>query len=460
LGQLGWCGSSLSSEAAENHGVAWGPGVGPAVPASPWFAILNVLVVGMARVAELYLGLKPKQQRYVMHSLAVGIIFVGVIFVPAPAHAQWAGGLDSAAQEFQSIGTGWMGNAASLAAGLSGLALTAMFAYRVAQLVADARGDFRAAQPHLYRLVLDSALPFYIVTVAVLPALSGVIGLANALGARLGITVQTSPDAVFSQGFNAAWTAFQNIVTGYVNGTIQNALNLPPCTGNAIQVAMCNVGEWSERGAILAASAKNLDMVVLIAGIFAGIMIYCFALLAAELLVAIAVTSLTLPLAAWTIGFTGTVGESHAHAWGAILAAVNRYLVVGALCVVAGTIASRFTSGLGTALAPPPPSNLQTGVALLTNFGWFRPLLTAAIGCWILTKLAQKASDMAESIVSGRGIISGAASAHQAAASTANTVGGVVVGGATGGLSGAALGGMQGTKGAASSAAMRARMRK
>ena len=414
------------------------------------------------RIATAWLEMPPAKQRKVTRLLCAGFIafiMLGALFMPHKAKA--AGfGLDALQAQYASMGSAWMANSLALATAISGLVLTAVFSYRFFKAVGMAKGNIAVVAPGMVTVAIECVVPFLIVT-----GLPGVIGdlmaLANSIGAVIGVPTGLTPDAVMAQGIDLGFKTFTGIMGGYLGSVPAEAAKLPPCTGSWTDQLACNIGHWASIGAASAAVAHSVDKVFIIAGIFCLCIMYCFAMLAGELLVTTIQAYITIPLAAWTFGFTGTPVQGAAgNGAGAIMGSLARWLTIFSLIAVATSTAVLMASALGPAMAPKLPTDMAGGVAdvLGFNFGWLKPLASAALGMVILLKVTGKAGDLAESVMSGRGVLSGANPVSigvGAAQNVTNATAGAGIGAATGGAGAAALGAMQGARGAASSAMLR-----
>lgn len=392
------------------------------------------------------------RRRYAWGFMAIVLLFVTVLH---PAQSNAFTGLNALEKTYTSLGSSWMKASLHLALGISGIVLTAVFVYRFAKMIAAARGNLAVVMPSLPMLFAELYLPLFIV--GLLPTIMGdLFAFAKEIGAHIGVTTTWTPDAIMGQGITLGFGAFQNIVTGFIHGSTQ----VPPDTCSGAFYFSCEAARWAEIGVQAAAAANSLGEVISIAGGMCLVIMFVFAMLAAELLLATVEIAITLPLGAWTAGFLGTPAQGMAgNTLGAAAGAIIRYLVVFALVAAAAATAAAMTAPLGAALAIPTPTSFGAAVGDLTGFnmGWLRPLVSVAAGCLVLLKVTKEAGKLADGVMSGRGVLSGAGTVHGGVSGVGSAVGGTAMGGLTGGWSGAAAGAATGVRGAAQSTLTRMR---
>lgn len=442
----------------------WKLRVGAQIADAIEWALWKVIAFLRKPAPELVLPVQPSRwdrtvyaYRRVVPRLApsrqIGVLLLMLIaFVAIPAAAQST--LDQIASVATQDSVGWLSTGLNLAFGIASTFLLTLGIIHFVKTYFSEGRSVPAAVKAMLGFAASVALPWVL-----LGSFSGafcfggcsgpgsVLSIAQDVGSAYGLAPVT-PSGVLRNGVTIATEVLQ---TG-ANKVAQSIANaFPPLTGSWWD----KLGQaLSETGGFLAALVVIIILLLLLLVTWVAI-VYVFFVLAVDLLLITIEAYFVIPLGAWTAGFqVGPLAGLAGNFWGAILGAVIRFIVVWALVALAQPIANLWPTQIAAANLNTIPNNigaLGTYVA-----GGFKLIVTICVDAFVLKTLFSKATQLAESVVSGRSALGG--SGGQMVGGAANAAGGLAIGAATGGVGGAAMGGMTGARGAAS-AALISRMR-
>jgi len=385
-------------------------------------------------------------------SRKVGMVVVAVFVALAMMHsAQAAGTLDQIATIGQSEGAGWLATGLSLAYGIASAIIVVLGITHFTRSYIRDR-SIPAAAKSMLDFGLSVALPWVLIgslTGGVNAGGGGlsILSIAQQVGASYcsppgsgNCLAPITPSGVLQNGLTIATEVLQN---GF--NAMNSAEALPPLSSNwwtaAGQVA-------SEAGGIIMAMVFGLIMIVLLLLTWVAI-VYVFFTLAVELVMVTFEVYFVLPLGAWTAGFqVGPMAGFAGNYWGAILAAIIRFLVIWALVAIGNKIALLWPAQIAAVHF----NQIPTTFGALGGFvaGGFKAIVAVCIDAFVLKTVFGNAAALAESVMSGRSALGGSGAQFTGGAGSA--AGGIALGAVTGGAGGAALGAMSGARGAASSA--------
>lgn len=365
--------------------------------------------------------------------------------------ARAAGTLDTIANSVQTTSATWLASGLGLA-----LKLASVFLF-ITGVVHFSRTYIRersvpAAGKAMLDFGMSVALPWVVIfSLTTAPSGSlGVLSIASQVGAAYGLAPIT-PSGVLQNGTTIATKVLQNGMAA-----LNTSYSLTPLPSGSL---------WS----IITGAYSALEG-ALWSGIFAAIIIvllfitwiaivYVFFTLAVELVLVTMEAYIILPLGAWTAAFqVGPMGGFAGNFWGAVIAAIIRFLVIWALVAIATPIANLWP----TQIANMHLNALPTSLSGLGGYvsGAFKGIASVCIDAFVVKTLFGKSAQLAEAVMSGRSALGGSGGELLGAAGGAavGAVHGGITGGPSGAAAGAVYGGMSGVRGAASSALI-ARMR-
>lgn len=337
--------------------------------------------------------------------------------------------------------------------GLLGLSLT----YHITKAAWTTR-NFRATVDEGLKQAFEVGLP-YLIIMTLYPLLASAETFALSLfGFTSAITggVAYSPAQIVTQGvtlsFGLLGSFFSSLFSSFATAPSGNIFSI---FGNAIFKAVF----MGEIGLIIFCFGLLLLIVAIITS-------WAFAMLAAELLLAKIQAAITLPFAkvflALQIGPLGGLGSS---GLGAVLAILLRYAVIAVMVAIVMGVATAWQTDAARAgtlvnqIANPLQSN---GTFSWTTYwgsvsGALKLALSFMFASLILKHIVSQVGGLADAVLTGRSVYSGAAGVAAASApimmplnTAAGAAAGFVTGGPAGAAMGAATGAMSGAKSAVS----------
>lgn len=387
--------------------------------------------------------------------IAIGFV-LAALFLSAPAYAQ---ALNTLTTTIDSDGSALLGGADTMFTTFISAMLVLVLLYHIAKTAYTTRNP-RAVVDEGIKQSFEVGLP-YLIIISLYPLLASAESFALSLfGFTSAVTggVAYSPAQIVTKGVTLSFGLLGSFFTSlFQSFTAQPSGNIFSVFGNAIFKAIF-MGE--------------ITMIVFLFGllllIVAIITSWAFAMLAAELLLAKIQAAITLPFAkvfmALQIGPLQGLGSS---GLGAVLAILVRYAVIAVMVAIVMGVASAWQADAASAgtlvnqIANPLQSN---GTFSWTSYwgtcsGALKLALSFMFASLILKHIVGQVGGLADAVLTGRSVFSGAAGVAAAAAPVTMAAGaasgalaGGAMGGAPGAVMGAATGAMNGGKSAVSQA--------
>lgn len=336
-------------------------------------------------------------------ALMGGIVFVCVLRSSHVAQAGPGGDvLNQITGDLQTFGgnngTNWMDN--SLAVGKSLFSFLALFV-----LVSTAfryylnRGTMRGGAPLLLQNLIMIFVPFAVLLGAQ-PVLDGLFEAATYLTGAISqqaVPAITTPGSVLDEGFSTAIQfplAYAHSVFGHLAAPLGHChLTDLGCFGGALATKFTQL--------ILSLSMFGLVLMLALVAVFA------FAFVALELVMAYAYAFLTLPLGAWTLGFSALEATSDVAMayWSSVMRALMRFIVIFAVVAFVQHTYNNYAHGFDSVL------NYQWAWNNLQSIGagiwlYLKTMIGISVSSVVLAYLVLRAAATADSIGSGRASIS------------------------------------------------------
>jgi hypothetical protein len=431
-----WCGSkpdSIAGDAANEPMVA--------LPSNVQYerasrAVARAIACAVARLGYRFgtiLEQNPKKTYGIVLLLLVGSLFM-------PYRAQPQNLVDGMVQQAQTFSTDSLSNAVQLIGiplflCLSGITIGYAFTQYAAenQSVRGFMGVFGITFLNLF-------IPFAFIGAA--PTLIAAIpGAGTTFGSTIfGISPPPSISSVAETGTSVGWALLQKAwqaVLGNqtVNTSAQGGQSILRSIGNAVTTAQT----YLSPSGLLDVAVHGI--VLLIAVVVSMIILLCFAMVAVELLMAYLQFYLTMPAAAWILGFYGspvTAGNA-AQYWNVVIRALVRFVVIlGVIDWMLRTTAQWGTTIAASNFRPEQVIGTANGTWNATvnaNIGIMQFMLSYLIAAVILAIVVRQTPAIADAALSGSPAVGGTGAVLAAKAGVGGMVGGFI-GGATGGRGG------------------------
>uniref|UniRef100_E6QPB9 Uncharacterized protein n=1 Tax=mine drainage metagenome TaxID=410659 RepID=E6QPB9_9ZZZZ len=383
---------------------------------------------------------------------------VAIVAIGAPRIARGYA-LDTLQSNINSMGTTIMGGADGLISGILLALVGSVMLYRLGMAGYVTR-SVRGVLDEGMRALFEVGLPFALIS-ALYPLITNGATLAYTVFAGVGIpAVPTSPETILQRGIGIGF--------GIFSAFIKTMTTAGPAAPAGLPWWQAIVNFIAVLPDMLIEGVLGFVFIVVIF-ICACVIAYCFAMLAAELLLAKVQAAITLPFAKLLLPFhIGPLGGLGSSGLGAVLAILIRYAVIAIMVGIVMTTSVAWQADATTAaLAFNSLPNLYTNTGTInqnylsamgaTSLNVTKAMLSFVFAAFILKYIVSQVGQLADAVMTGRSVFSGGM-AVQAAAAPIDRAGGAIAGGMTGGVPGAAYGAMGGTKSVLSSY-MIARMR-
>ena len=338
-----WCGKAPNCETTANEaGAVFTPAVtrtelADAIAlASGTAATLFTFDRVTKSVADTQQALASAMMNHPVKARAVALMLVAFCALLGSLHPSSAqnlpgGFLDRIQQDFATfggVGTGgsWMDNSLAygktLFMGIGGIAV----AYNLMKYFWE-NSTLKGSIPMLVRVIMMIGMPLAILQFVAPAILNNVFELAADLMGKIDPKIfpgLLTPSGIFNEGATVA----QDFAKSYATGVFDNFMAAQACP-NGITGIAC----WAN------SVGSKIMQIFYAFGMFGLIVVLCvivqlmFAFIAMELLFAYAYAYLTLPLGAWTLGFSASSATSHfAEAyWSSVLKVLMRFLCIFAV---------------------------------------------------------------------------------------------------------------------------------